>query len=468
MFTANLQGGLGNQLFQLAFLEYLQKHTDIKYYIRQTDISRRISEHSSSNYFDSIFRQFKDYANDLCATLIFHEENLNPKDWIDIVRKHSTSNILFSGYFQNHNYITQEFIDKLSFENEILQNYPDIQNTVFLHVRGGDYVGHELHDIKLDEYYINSIDRFPKGTVFSIFTNDINYTKSIINLQNINHVIIDENEVDSIYLMSKCKGGICANSSFSWWGARLNPNRQLILPPKWFNDTNFYTAGFYFPEATVIDVEMWNFIDKVIYINLDHRTDRNEHMKQMTQTFGDKVSRFSGIKLQHGAIGCTLSHISVLRMAIKNNWNNVLIMEDDAEWNDFEKGYITLKKLASNPYDVIMLGGSFVSYYPETFRLHHALTTTAYLVNKHYMKSLLHNYEEGLSNFILHPSEPRLYAIDTYNNRLQQADNWYIVQPPLVYQKPTFSDVENTFVDYRSLMGIECKNEIDTHNNVNV
>jgi GR25 family glycosyltransferase involved in LPS biosynthesis len=468
MFTANLQGGLGNQLFQLAFLEYLQKHTGIKYYIRQSDVSRQISEHSSTNYFDSIFRQFKKYANDLCIALTFYEENLTPKDWIDIANKHSASNILFSGYFQNHNYITQEFIDKLSFENEILQNYPDIQNTVFLHVRGGDYVGHELHDIKLDEYYTNSIDRFPKGTVFSIFTNDINYTKSIINLQNINHVIINENEVDSIYLMSKCKGGICANSSFSWWGARLNPNRAIILPSKWFNDYSLYTNGYYFPEATVVDVEMWRFLDKAIYINLDHRTDRYQHMKYMTKTFGNKVARFSAIRNQHGAIGCTLSHISVLKTAIENNWNNVLIMEDDAEWNDFEKGYDTLKKLTSNPYDVIMLGGSFVSYYPETFRLHHALTTTAYLVNKHYMKTLLDNFEEGLSNFLLHPSEPRLYAIDTYNNRLQQADNWYIVQPPLVYQKPTFSDVENTFVDYRSLMGIECKNEIDTHNNVNV
>jgi glycosyl transferase family 25 len=178
-------------------------------------------------------------------------------------------------------------------------------------------------------------------------------------------------------------------------------------------------------------------------------------MKQMTQTFGDKVSRFSGIKLQHGAIGCTLSHISVLRMAIQNNWNNVLVMEDDAEWNNFAQGYVTLKKLACNPYDVIMLGGSFASYYPETLRLHRALTTTAYLVNKHYMPTLLRNFEEGLSKFLLHPSEPELYAIDMYNNCLQQADNWYIVQPALVYQKPTFSDVENRFVDYRSLMGIE-------------
>jgi hypothetical protein len=143
-------------------------------------------------------------------------------------------------------------------------------------------------------------------------------------------------------------------------------------------------------------------------------------------------------------------------------------MEDDAEWNNFEQGYVTLKKLASNQYDVIMLGGSFVSCDQETFRLNRALTTTAYLVNKHYMKALLANYEEGLRKFLESPSQAGLFAIDMYNNSLQRVDNWYIVQPPLVYQKPTFSDVENRFVDYRSLMGIDCKNEIDTHNNVNV
>jgi hypothetical protein len=119
MYTANLQGGLGNQLFQLAFLEYLQKHTGIKYYIRIYDVSRQISQHSSVSYFDSIFRQFKEYASDVCSALTFREENLHPKNWIDILNKHLESNILFDGYFQNHNYITQEFIDKLSFDNEL-------------------------------------------------------------------------------------------------------------------------------------------------------------------------------------------------------------------------------------------------------------------------------------------------------------------------------------------------------------
>jgi glycosyl transferase family 25 len=255
--------------------------------------------------------------------------------------------------------------------------------------------------------------------------------------------------------MSQCQGGICPNSSFSWWGARLNPNRKLILPSKWFNDSNFYTNGYYFPEATIVDVGMWNFIDKVVYINLDHRTDRNEHMKQITNTFGDKVSRFSAVKTDYGLIGCCMSHITILKDAIEHNYNNILVLEDDAMWNHFEQGYQILKNLASNPYDVILLGGSFVDYNKDTYKLHSAKTTTGYLVNKHYMRTLLSNFEEGLSHLIKDYSIFFDYALDAYWNRLQQRDNWYIVQPPLVYQKPSYSDICNSQVDYRPLMNVE-------------
>ena len=97
----------------------------------------------------------------------------------------------------------------------------------------------------------------------------------------------------------------------------------------------------------ILNIEhKWNFIDKVVYINLDHRTDRNEHMKRMTKTFRDKVSRFSAIRNERGIIGCSMSHIEVLKIAIRENYENILILEDDAEWNEFEQGYITLKKLA--------------------------------------------------------------------------------------------------------------------------
>ena len=221
-----------------------------------------------------------------------------------------------------------------------------------------------------------------------------------------------------------------------------------------FNDSSLYRNGYYFPEATVIDVEMWDFIDKVVYINLDHRTDRNEHMKQVTKTFGDKVIRFSAIKHDNGSIGCSMSHIEVLKIAIRENWDNILVLEDDVQWNSFEGGYQILKKLASNPYDVIMLGGSFVSYNQQDYKLASCNTTTAFLVNRHYMQTLLSNFEESLFHLIREPNMAHYYALDQYFMRLQKKDNWYIVQPPLMYQIPNHSDTVNRFMDYREYMNV--------------
>ena len=43
----------------------------------------------------------------------------------------------------------------------------------------------------------------------------------------------------------------------------------------------------------------WNFIDKVVYINLERSTERNEHMKEFVKPFGDKVIRFNANRYAH-------------------------------------------------------------------------------------------------------------------------------------------------------------------------
>jgi len=199
---------------------------------------------------------------------------------------------------------------------------------------------------------------------------------------------------------------------------------------------------------------MWEFVDKVVYINLNERTDRNTHMVKMTKAFGDKVIRFPAIRHSPGNIGCTKSHIAILKMAIESDWNNVLILEDDSDWNEYYLGYSKLSKIVQSHYDVILLGGTAVSYYPDTFRLASAQTTSAYLVNRHYMPTLLENFEEGLANLIK-SQNGHVHAIDMYWKQLQSRDTWYIVFPSLVYQIPGYSDIENTRVDYTAAFGVD-------------
>jgi len=197
---------------------------------------------------------------------------------------------------------------------------------------------------------------------------------------------------------------------------------------------------------------MWDFIDKAVYINLEKRKDRNDCMKEMTKTFGDKVVRFEAIEDNPGYLGCSRSHIAVLEMAIANNWKNVLILEDDAEWNKFKNNYLQLEFLVTKrDYDVIMLGGVCVYKHPND-RLISAQTTTGYVVNRSYYSKLLQNFKESY-NLLKEQNNPNLFALDQYWKNLQAKDNWYILS--MVYQRPDFSDIENRFVDYRSAFKVE-------------
>jgi glycosyl transferase family 25 len=186
---------------------------------------------------------------------------------------------------------------------------------------------------------------------------------------------------------------------------------------------------------------MFEFIDKVVYINLDHREDRRTSILKQLEVFpSEKVIRFPAIREENGAIGCTKSHIAVLEMAIANKWKNVLILEDDAIWNKFDEGYSRLEKLVQNPYDVIVFGSTLAEYDKETFRLTKGHTTTAYLVSNHYYEPILGNFKYGLKRLV-ETGIDRFYAIDRFWQHLQIRDKWYCIIPCLMYQTPSWSDI---------------------------
>lgn len=193
---------------------------------------------------------------------------------------------------------------------------------------------------------------------------------------------------------------------------------------------------------------MWEFVDKVVYINLARRPDRNEHMKRMTETFGEKAIRFEAIEDSSGYLGCARSHIGVLELAIQENWKNVLVLEDDAEWNSFEKNYKRLEAFITRPYDVILLGG--VAIHKDNLdRVFSSQTATSYLIQNHYYTTLLANFQEAYDGLLKEGYGK--FAIDQYWKQLQKTDHWYILsQPCMIYQKPDYSDIEQHYVDYRS------------------
>ena len=107
-----------------------------------------------------------------------------------------------------------------------------------------------------------------------------------------------------------------------------------------------------------------NSIDDIkhaFYINLEHRVDRKNQVEEELKTLGIKAERFNAIKMENGAIGCSMSHLKILQDAVNNNLDHVLIVEDDISFLKPEVFKTQINKffeLHGNNWDVILLAGN--------------------------------------------------------------------------------------------------------------
>lgn len=89
----------------------------------------------------------------------------------------------------------------------------------------------------LDEsYYSKALSYFNKDIKIAIFSDDIEWCKS--NIKNKNIYFIEESPIVDLRIMSICENNIIANSTFSFWGAYLNENKnkKVICPQNWFKE----------------------------------------------------------------------------------------------------------------------------------------------------------------------------------------------------------------------------------------
>jgi glycosyl transferase family 25 len=188
----------------------------------------------------------------------------------------------------------------------------------------------------------------------------------------------------------------------------------------------------------------FNFIKKVVYINSAERTDRKKYTQELLNKYfqRSKIHRFEAIKNKIRSIGSGLSHIGVLEMAIKEDWENVLIVEDDIEFiDDIDSSHTILETISKDKFDVIILGGSSAVSEFSSYKLIQCYSSVAYLVNRHYYRTLLDNFKESNANLLRTMAE-HLYTIHIGWNSLQLRDNWLIVKPDMCYQKASYSRVD--------------------------
>jgi hypothetical protein len=127
------------------------------------------------------------------------------------------------------------FLKGLKIYTEELQKSHDFKKSCFIHIRRGDYAEFSTHPIQPIEYYAKAIEMvrtIHSDIKFYVISDDTHWIKNTDLFKEMH--IFEGNEIESLALMALIdSAAICANSSFSWWGAFLGPykNRNLVIMP---------------------------------------------------------------------------------------------------------------------------------------------------------------------------------------------------------------------------------------------
>lgn len=257
MLIPETTGGLGNIMFQLASCYGIAK--DTKHTFRIHNITFPSSKHSTQDYMINIFKPWSKYITSIIPTKEIRDHNAHPISYDEFTKYDDSSVIHVKSTLQICNYFNK-------YKNEIIplfdintlnegHKYSDIDDAYFIHIRRGDYVNNWFHTIDLTNYYENAMSKIDSGIAY-VFSNDLHWCEDWTLLKDKRCRFVNENEVDSLSLMARCKlGGIAANSSFSWWGLYLDSSRKhLYFPSRFFPHDILYQGGYSFPEVTIIPV----------------------------------------------------------------------------------------------------------------------------------------------------------------------------------------------------------------------
>jgi len=196
-------------------------------------------------------------------------------------------------------------------------------------------------------------------------------------------------------------------------------------------------------------------IDKIIYINLNKRTDRRELIESELNNFDLKFERFEAIETQgFGILGCGLSHLQVLKIAKERSYENILILEDDFTFliskEEFEKELNNFFN-SNIDFDVCFLSYNLIkkeeTQYKFIVKALECQTASGYIVNKKYYDKLINLYEIAMP--LLEQTQQHWnYANDQIWKQLQIKDNWYCFSKRIGKQRPGYSDNSQTYFDY--------------------
>lgn len=227
-----LKGGLGNQLFQYSFHNYLKfkKNFKVNLNIRWYEFNKR------PFLLNKFLRNFENLNIDKKKRFFYGNEkiisSLLDNDF------YIPSNL--SGYWQNTKYANYL---KLSDFNDQLLKYSHEKDYYIFHIRRGDFYKSRDHSIIPYKFYKRNIEIFKHKKIFLVseHNEDANTLKDFLSEENVE--IFHGDEVETFRFILNAKGGIISNSTFCWWPVFLSKSKDWISSNYWRKNQNFINSG---------------------------------------------------------------------------------------------------------------------------------------------------------------------------------------------------------------------------------
>jgi hypothetical protein len=276
--TTQIQGGLGNQLFQYATgkalsvrlkgslqlgidwfnhdwedvttRHFLLPNLRVKYELKTGSTITR-----APKLWRRIAQQFLPWT-----PYVLTERPFRFDAKLIHIKPYANQDIYLLGYWQSFRYfeaIRDALIQEIRPVHDLSKSYQKYLNqiqsssSVMIHIRRGDYVhlpvAAKIHGFLGLDYYQKGMEIIlasDPNIQFFVFSDDLEWAKANLPHQDKMTFIHSTEEktapIQELFLMIQCQKHLIANSSLSWWGAWLSnsANPQVIAPLKWTNDTD--------------------------------------------------------------------------------------------------------------------------------------------------------------------------------------------------------------------------------------
>ena len=212
---------------------------------------------------------------------------------------------------------------------------------------------------------------------------------------------------------------------------------------------------------------MNKYVDRIFYINLEHRKDRKEQIETEIRKFDPNfeiTERFDAINIKpttnhwiNASLGCTTSHGKIVQIAKERGYKNILILEDDFQFimendkllNNLHTFYENIEN-----FHMILFGTNCAKYYdteyPNIYKVSNSLTSSGYIINHSVYDEFIKMTNLAVEN--LTKTRDGIHAFDMAWQVLQGESNHvysFNKEEHVGSQRPSYSDILQNYVDYK-------------------